>query len=1067
VAIELRTTSYGEPAAHALHEAVAAAKAGDPLAPVTVVVPSNHVGVASRRRLASGAHGPVAGPGVGVAAVTFLTTYRLAELLAAAPLAATGRRPVSTPVLAAAMRAELAAEPGLFAPVAEHPATEAALVATYRELRDCSPAALDGLARQGRRAAEVVRLHRAVRERLAPAWSDEEDLLDAAAAVVATGGASGLGTVVVHLPQRLGQHAARLLVALGQQVPVVVVAGLTGLPGADAEVHGALARLGLAAPAPGATEVDLPVAPDRTAIVTASDADEEVRAAVRAVVEAVRGGTRLDRIAVLHASPQPYARLAHDQLHAAGIRTNGAAVVPLSGRIAGRTLLDLLALPVGDFRRQDVFAWLSAAPILHEGRWAPTTAWERLSREAAVVSGRFDWDHHLTRLADAAEARAAELEADDEEPDWKADHERQRAARARSLRAFVLDAIDDLARASRGTRRWSEHAAWARRRLHALLGPATRRTDAHGGWPEPERRAAERVEQAIDRLGALDAVEAPVALEVFTRTLEVELDADLGRVGRFGDGVLVGSVEMGIGLDLDLVVVLGLAEGSFPATVRDDSLLPDRERGASGDELPLRAHRVERQHRQLVASLAGARRQLLCVPRGDLRRSAERMPSRWVLDIATQLAGTGARWWARDLLEGTAPWLGHVASFDAGLRHLAVPATDQEHRLRALLAQGGTLDGATDPVTARGAEVIAGRRSSRFTRFDGNLAGQPVPSPVDRPTSPTRLERWATCPHAHLVQDLLQAGPIENPEDALMITPIDKGSLVHEALERFLLEVLARPAERRPSSATPWSPEDHRLLEEIGSALCDTYEARGLTGRALYWRRDRRRILDDLAWFLLEDSRWRRATGTSPLAVELGFGFDEGLAAVAVPLPDGRSLAVRGKVDRIDVGDDGHLVVLDHKTGRSDRFRKLGEDDPVVGGTKLQLPIYGLAARQHQGRPDAPVRAEYWFITARGGFERHGYDITDAVLEATRATLGEIVDGIEHGVFAPRPALVASTSIFIDCEICDPDGLGTVELRKAWERKRHDLALSRYAQLAEPLDLGEAEDPGGTPVVPA
>ena len=78
-------TAYGPDAARALRDAVAAAKGGEPLAPVTVVVPSNHVGVATRRLLSSGALGPVAGTGVGLAAVTFLTPYRLAELLAAAP----------------------------------------------------------------------------------------------------------------------------------------------------------------------------------------------------------------------------------------------------------------------------------------------------------------------------------------------------------------------------------------------------------------------------------------------------------------------------------------------------------------------------------------------------------------------------------------------------------------------------------------------------------------------------------------------------------------------------------------------------------------------------------------------------------------------------------------------------------------------------------------------------------------------------------------------------------------------------------------------------------------------
>lgn len=85
--------------------------------------------------------------------MNFLTPYRLAELLGSAPLAGTGRRPVSTPVIAAALRAALTADPGLFAPVAAHPATESALVDTYRELRDVSPQALDALAATGERAA--------------------------------------------------------------------------------------------------------------------------------------------------------------------------------------------------------------------------------------------------------------------------------------------------------------------------------------------------------------------------------------------------------------------------------------------------------------------------------------------------------------------------------------------------------------------------------------------------------------------------------------------------------------------------------------------------------------------------------------------------------------------------------------------------------------------------------------------------------------------------------------------------------------------------------------------------
>ncbi len=183
--LRLEWVPFGRPAAQSLSAAIRRAKAGDPLAPVSVVVPSNQVGVAARRLLASGELGPLCGRGSGLAAVSFLTIFRMAELLGSARLAGDGRRPVSTPVLAAGLRRALAADAGVFAPVAAHPSTEMALVAAYKELRDCSPPALGQLARQSARAADVVRLCREARAILAPAWYDEEDLIDAAIGVLA------------------------------------------------------------------------------------------------------------------------------------------------------------------------------------------------------------------------------------------------------------------------------------------------------------------------------------------------------------------------------------------------------------------------------------------------------------------------------------------------------------------------------------------------------------------------------------------------------------------------------------------------------------------------------------------------------------------------------------------------------------------------------------------------------------------------------------------------------------------------------------------------------------------
>src|SRR4029077_15900193 len=91
-----------------------------------------------------------------------------------------------------------------------------------------------------------------------------------------------------------------------------------------------------------------------TAVVSASDADDEVRTIVRGVVDAMRAGVPLERMAILYGVDQPYARLLHEHLDLAGIAHNGAAVRTLAESVLGRALVRLLALADGDLRREEV-----------------------------------------------------------------------------------------------------------------------------------------------------------------------------------------------------------------------------------------------------------------------------------------------------------------------------------------------------------------------------------------------------------------------------------------------------------------------------------------------------------------------------------------------------------------------------------------------------------------------------------------------------------------------------------------------------------------------------------------
>jgi len=1028
VAFTVHPVRYGAPALDRLVALVAEVQVDDPLAPVTVVVPTNYVGVATRRAL---------GRRAGIANVSFLTVYRLAELLGAPSLAAAGRRPVSTPVVAGAVRHVLQQAPGVFAGVREHPSTEEALLSAHRELRDVSEVTRRVLAAASARAADVVRIHRAVTAALSRQWYDETDLLAAAADAPSV----PPSTVVVYLPQSLSLGAARFLARLAEGAPAHVVVGLTGDASADAGVRRSIHRLGLAAP----TDDGEPCIPDDIHVVTAADADDEVRAAIREIVAAARRGVPLERIALCYATAEPYARLAGELLDAAGIARNGRATLALRERVAARTLLGLLALSDRGFRRDELFTLLAGAPVrTPDGRRVPTSAWERVSREAGVVAGPGQWDVRLAALAAAQHAEAEAMRRHpDEVPEWQAERAERQARRAEELRAFAVELIARLEPATMPST-WDGLAHLCRDLVGRYLGgDATR-----ASWPEPERVAAEKVLTAVDRLGALDGVDPAPTVDRFRRTLELELDADLGRVGRLGEGVFVGPIGLALGQDLDVVVVLGLAEGTFPARPVDDALLPDRERARTRGELALATERVPRQHHELLAALAATRRAVLLAPRGDLRRSSERVPSRWLLDIVSRRL---SRVVTSDELDAVqAPWVEHVPSFAGGVRTATFPATEQEHNLRRLTdpaATAGVL--AHDPAFRRGRALIIARRSAALTVYDGNLTGQPMPSPAAAGAlvSSTRLERWAGCPLRYFFEYVLRVAEVENPEDVLRMSPLDKGSLLHATLDRFVSDVLRRPADEQPGPDDPWTEHDVERLLVIFDEQAAPFAARGLTGRDLFWRQDRRTARRDLRELLQRDSVRRRQRRARPYATELRFGFDDGSPPVAVALPDGRAVQFRGSVDRVDRTDDGALVVTDYKTGGTGAYTGLNEAEPTVGGTRLQLPVYALAARAAVDAPDADVLAEYWFATNKGRFQTRTVPLTPQVHATVVADVATIVSGIEAGLFPAHPRR-PTWQFWIDCPACDPDGVGTSERWHEWTRKKDSPVLAEYVALA-------------------
>jgi hypothetical protein len=87
--------------------------------------------------------------------------------------------------------------------------------------------------------------------------------------------------------------------------------------------------------------------------------------------------------------------------------------------------------------------------------------------------------------------------------------------------------------------------------------------------------------------------------------------------------------------------------------------------------------------------------------------------------------------------------------------------------------------------------------------------------------------------------------------------------------------------------------------------------------------------------------------------------------------------------------------------------------------------------------------------------------VTPEVLDRVSGTVGQIVAGIEQGVFPNYPT-ATSTSPFVECPYCDPDALGVIELHRRLNRKRADPALAGFFALAEPSAPADPDEEDGS-----
>jgi ATP-dependent helicase/nuclease subunit B len=1038
----------------ALAALILAAQDGDVLAPVDVVVPSGLAGVTLRRAVAGSR---------GLANVRFALMPQLAERLCARHLALMPgalRRPLAPGDRNKAVQHVLASATGtgkLLAAAKRQRATARLLEVVFAELESAELDGTEAVAGLSGRGLEVLELYRLYRAQVAGLLTPTE-LLDLAVESVASGNAPDTH-VVVMASGSLTVADKRLLAALGTAGRLSAVLPMVHTPATADWLHGQFDLAGGAA---------APEAPAVTRLVVDPDAEEEVRIAVRTTLEHLASsGCRPERIGIAYRSPTPYVRLLAEQLTVSGIPHHVPSQRTLAQTVAGRTVLGLLSLHDRGFPRSEVLHWMADGPNLDTaGHRVPAARWDRLSREAGVSRDLDTWQQRLDRYARDHDQRADELPDDATDTEERRTQYQERAADARALLAEVEE-LHALAGTALTASNWVTASERLIAMLHRSLGARTR-VDSWSG------RASDELAQPVGlEQGAYDAVttvlrslavtDVPIDPAAVVDAVSEAFAALVPSETTLGRGVLVGTLRSFAGADLDLLLVVGATEDALPARQRESTVLRDGDRALLSPELATVASRRTDEREYWNSALGSAKSVQLSYPRADTRSQRRQFASPWFLEQARRLnaAGEVNLISAAEVDKGDiqAAWFTSYPSFDASLREASTFASS--HELDVAMSLHDRVDelALTDTRLSRGLDAARSRARGDFNAWTGSTGALPEPlrSTVDAHLSATTLQTWASCPTKHLYGEVLGVRDLEDRGGEDTIDAREKGTLFHGVLEALVAGHLGTKDKPGITPDTAWSAADiaraRALLEADAAALTE----RGLTGREVLWTAQLARLQRVLVRVLAHDSNLRRQRRSWPIAVEAAFGR-RGVAPLVVELPTQGPVPFPGYIDRIDATEADTLVVVDYKTGSGYGYDAIPKHtkpdlsaDLVDRGRKLQLLLYGLAARQLVGLPNAEVQAWFWFVD-HGDLHRGG--LVDQQQEhRLKSVLDVVVGGIRGGIYPAYPGKERwfnNQRTWENCSYCPFDLVCPTTRAEQWNELRKANTVSPYAELVNP-----------------
>lgn len=206
----------------------------------------------------------------------------------------------------------------------------------------------------------------------------------------------------------------------------------------------------------------------------------------------------------------------------------------------------------------------------------------------------------------------------------------------------------------------------------------------------------------------------------------------------------------------------------------------------------------------------------------------------------------------------------------------------------------------------------------------------------------SQLETYAKCPYKYFAERILKLKPAEDPTEEFEAR--EMGSMLHKILFEFYEKIKRKGIILTGASGDNFKFAENLIFEIAESKINEANYNSPLTfyeKEKILGINGRRR--NSILFKFLETEQ--KQDGFIPEYFEIGFGNlpYRGVQEKNIVIKDLKAgeVSIRGKIDRIDLSEDGKFKIVDYKLSG----KHIPSSD-LLDGISLQLPLYMFAAKE-------------------------------------------------------------------------------------------------------------------------